>query len=94
MEEKKKGTDLIMGSDNFIIIAENGVGIHVKDKATYMSLVTAMLNDNITQGLITKEDLDYMIQIAKMSEKELMEEALEKADSKQEFMNFIKNLLD
>ena len=87
MEEKSKAKYLIDKSDNFILVANEGLGIHVKDKTLLMTLITGLLNQLYNSEVVTKEDLEYMIKLTTMSNDELLKEALK---DKENFMEFLK----
>ncbi len=91
MEEKSKAKYLIDKSDSFILVANEGLAIHVKDKILLMSLITGLLNQLYDSEVVTKEDLEYMLKLTTMSDDELVKEALK---DKGNFMEFLKDLLE
>lgn len=90
-EEKSKAKYLIDKSDSFIVAANEGLAIKVKDKALLMSLITGLLNQLYDSEVVTKEDLEYMVKLTTMSNDELVKEALK---DKENFMEFLKDLLE
>ena len=91
MGEKSKAKYLIDKSDNFILVANEGLEIHVKDKTLLMTLITGLLNQLYNSEVVTKEDLEYMLKLTTMSDDELVKEALK---DKENFMEFLKDLLE
>lgn len=101
---RKQASEIIYSSDEFIVLTpEKGAKTYCT-KASLLSLITCYLNYQISEELITKEEIDLICKYAKMSESELeieknitdkkiKEELKEVLKSNDKFMEFIKDLL-
>lgn len=97
MEELKKAREqvieLIETSDKFIVLTNKGQKTYCT-KAVLLSMISAYLSDQKKKGTIKAEEIDLISKLAKYNEEELLGEVAKTINSKEDFMNFVKFMLE
>lgn len=90
---KKQAIELIETSDEFIVLTNTGQKTYCT-KAVLLSMISAYLSDQKKKGAIKKEEIDIVAKLAKYNEEELLGEVAKTINSKEDFMNFVKFMLE